>query len=105
GSGGARIHDLCGLARDQRLDITGVAHALSVQHGCEMTLAAPPGRAIFKRTTLCLPFLQAAVENAYALMPHGAKHPPNARRRVEALAVIEEDLHVAAASSILPAAG
>src|SRR5262245_6825531 len=92
-SGGSRIDDLCCLACDQCLHVACVAHELCIEHGGEMTLAAPPRLPILERMALCLPFSEAAIENVYIRMPHDAEHPPNARRRVKALAVVCDDLH------------
>ena len=61
--------------------------------------------AVLERAALGLPFLQAAVQHAHVLVAHGAEHPPHARRRVEALAVVGDDVHAVADAHLLHAAG
>jgi hypothetical protein len=103
--GGARVDDLRGLAADQPLHVRHVAHQLGVEPGRKMALATAARLAVPQRTSLGLPFLEAAVQHADVLMAHGAEHPPHARGRVEAFAVVGHDLHAVADAHLLHAAG
>ena len=63
------------------------------------------GLPVLEGTAFRLPFLEAAVQDAHLLVAHGAEHPPHARRRVEALAVVGDDVHAVADAHLLHAAG
>ena len=63
------------------------------------------GCAVLQRPPFRLPFLQAAVQHRHVVVAHDAEHPPRARRRVQALAVVDDDAHAVADAHLLHAAG
>ncbi len=97
----ARIDDLNGGTTDRSLDLVRIAHQRGVEPRREVPLGALHRRHILDFAALGLPLLEAAVENAHVLVPHDAEHPPHARRRVEALAVVDDDAHAVADAHLL----
>ncbi len=94
--GGARIEDLHARITDQRLDLRRVPDEAGPEASLECLRRSRGRLRIRHGAALGLPFLEAAVQDADLVVAHGAEHPPHAGRRVEALAVVGDDVRAVA---------
>ena len=87
-AGTAGIGDLGIAAADDGHDILEVAHDGGTKNGVEC-LGHGFGGAVFHGAGLALPFGKAAIQHFHIVMAQGLEHPPHARGRKNARAVID----------------